>query len=491
MGYSLGMGCIASISLAAEQPYVHWVKSPRGTQVGSSHFLISDANGGVIAQDWEDGLVQLNAQGETIGTHRPAGAILLGVDQDRMGHQYWTGTVYDSVTFNFPHVHGGFVAKVSATGPFAWIRSNEAAVISEGDYSQWTYTTYNGVKAGTAGSVIVAGTSKGPFRLQSLEWDGEKGPFVVKLDTDGNVLWGHKVVCRANDPDRSSSYGLPTVDPAGSIFVSGWLSAGSAEFGEITIYPADHYPRGDYFVAKYTPEGRLVWVKLGYGASLAIGPQSQVYTVFTRFDSEPREVGLACLSPDGAVLWEKPLHMNGWQFSVALDPLGQPIIAGEFSGTLRLDAITLRSRTVDFIDFFVAKTNTKGLTLWAIAGGGARGDSVQDLVCDADGDIFVGGDYDTSAVFDSWSIRAKFPTTYGIPFVAKISEKPPLLLTGTNQGVQLSWPAKATNYVLENTPSLPAVSWTPMTNLPAITVRDRSLQLTATSNAAYFRLRQP
>jgi len=53
-------------------------------------------------------------------------------------------------------------------------------------------------------SVVVAGTSKGPFKLQSLEWDGEKGPFVVKLDAGGNVLWGHKMAGQANDPNLSS-----------------------------------------------------------------------------------------------------------------------------------------------------------------------------------------------------------------------------------------------------------------------------------------------
>ena len=492
VGCNLGPAWIASISLAADEPYVNWIKSPRGSSVGTFHFLTSDAAGGVIAWDWEGGLVHLNAQGGTISSNLPVGSAVVVTDVDRAGNQYWTGRVYDNVTFSFPQVRGGFVAKVGPAGQFAWIRTNEELELSDGDYRQWTYTTYDGVKADKTGSVVVAGTSKGPFKLQSLEWDGEKGPFVVKLDAGGKVLWGHKMACQANDPNLSSSYGVPTLDPAGKSFVSGWLSAGSAEFGDITVYPAEHYPRGDYFVAKYTPEGQLLWVKLGYGVSLAVGRQSEVYTVFTRFDSDPREVGLARLSSDGAVLWEKPLQLNGWEFQVALDPLGQPIIAGGFSGTLRLDDMTLRSRTADFNDFFVAKMDTNGHTLWAITGGGARGDSVQDLVCDAEGAIFIGGDYDTSATFDGWSIRATFPTTYGIPFIAKISEEPPLALNHTDHGIQLAWPAKATNWVLEATSALGTPAWAPGNLSSTVSGRDRTATVdTAAMTSRFYRLRKP
>ncbi len=55
------------------------------------------------------------------------------------------------------------------------------------------------------------------------------------------------------------------------------------------------------------------------------------------------------LSPDGTVRWEKPIHLENQQ--VVLDPFGQPVFAGTFDGKLRLDDITLRSRTSDFEDF--------------------------------------------------------------------------------------------------------------------------------------------
>jgi hypothetical protein len=54
----------------------------------------------------------------------------------------------------------------------------------------------------------------------------------------------------------------------------------------------------------------------------------------------------------------------------------------------------------------------------------------------------------------------------------------------------VSWPAKATNYVLETATSLPAVSWDLVTNTPTVTTNERGVQLPLTGNATFFRLRK-
>lgn len=66
-----------------------------------------------------------------------------------------------------------------------------------------------------------------------------------------------------------------------------------------------------------------------------------------------------------------------------------------------------------------------------------------------------------------------------------------LTLSRSGQTVNLSWPVWATNYLLEATTSLPAVSWTTVTNTPTVITNERSVQLPMTSNAQFFRLRQP
>jgi hypothetical protein len=64
-------------------------------------------------------------------------------------------------------------------------------------------------------------------------------------------------------------------------------------------------------------------------------------------------------------------------------------------------------------------------------------------------------------------------------------------ITRSGQAVTLSWPVEAANYILEATTSLPAVSWTTVTNTPTVTATNRSVQLPLTGNARFFRLRQP
>ena len=57
--------------------------------------------------------------------------------------------------------------------------------------------------------------------------------------------------------------------------------------------------------------------------------------------------------------------------------------------------------------------------------------------------------------------------------------------------MQLSWPAKATNYVLEAATSLPAIAWSSVTNAPSVNGRERNLQLPVTGPAKSFRLHKP
>ena len=68
---------------------------------------------------------------------------------------------------------------------------------------------------------------------------------------------------------------------------------------------------------------------------------------------------------------------------------------------------------------------------------------------------------------------------------------PELRIKSTPAAVALSWPVEATNHVLEAAPSLPAVSWTTVTNTTAVTTTtERSVQLPLTGSAAFFRLRK-
>jgi len=88
-------------------------------------------------------------------------------------------------------------------------------------------------------------------------------------------------------------------------------------------------------------------------------------------------------------------------------------------------------------------------------------------------------------LFDGISISAS------AVMLAKLTERPRLDIGRSVGGVQLSWPSKATNYVVEAATSLSASSWDTDTNAPTVIGRNRCLQLPATGNAKFFRLRKP
>jgi hypothetical protein len=61
-----------------------------------------------------------------------------------------------------------------------------------------------------------------------------------------------------------------------------------------------------------------------------------------------------------------------------------------------------------------------------------------------------------------------------------------LTVARTSSGAVLSWPASATGYVLESTPSLGTGTWTPVAN-----VTGNSATVNLDGTARFFRLRQP
>jgi hypothetical protein len=85
------------------------------------------------------------------------------------------------------------------------------------------------------------------------------------------------------------------------------------------------------------------------------------------------------------------------------DKNGNMYICGYFSGTVNLDNVTLTSAGDK--DVFVAKLNSSGTVVWAKQGGGVYADQATALDIDANGNVYVGGQYSTSATFNGNTIN--------------------------------------------------------------------------------------
>lgn len=100
---------------------------------------------------------------------------------------------------------------------------------------------------------------------------------------------------------------------------------------------------------------------------------------------------------------------------VAVDSAGNSFITGGFSGTVRLGAHQLTSRGDS--DVFVAKLDSGGRVLWAVAAGGSTPDSGSSIAVDGAGNSYVAGEYRGTAGFGGTTLS---PEGVFDVFVAKL-----------------------------------------------------------------------
>ncbi len=473
----------------AENPYVLWASSKPG--MGGRAALGASGELTILTDPWAGtaaALVRFDSQGHPIRTNKLEGVVPYQVSFtfDSADNLYLTGRIETNGLFNVTQVNGFFVAKFGPTNQLLWVRSQDLNDTPNHD------TRGDAIAVDGQGNVIVGGYADGPVSFENQSFAAGQGPVVLKFDRDGQLLWAKRVECTFSGPWPGGGVGDVFVDSSGYVVFNGFLREGTADFWGTNLFPGSsgHSFGGDFFIARLNPSGDLQWAGLGYGGPLAGDNSGDIYAAWTW--GVDGLSGLAKFNPAGNLLWSVSFT-NAYVNGLDLDANGDPVFGGELDGTATFGGTTLRTKTAGWTDFFVAKADGQGNIQWAISGGGSYNDPGGGIVCDATGNIYlIGGVYESVATFGGWSI---VPVLQGgvlwTSFVAKIAQKPPLQLVRSAQNVTLSWPVGATNYLLEATTSLPAVSWTMVTNTPTVTATNRSVKLPLTGPAQFFRLRQP
>ena len=126
--------------------------------------------------------------------------------------------------------------------------------------------------------------------------------------------------------------------------------------------------------------------------------------------------------PVETLAWELAMKAGGSSGddrsnAVITDSNGDVYVAGSFEQSATFGSITLTSAGGD--DIFVAKMNSSGGWLWAKQAGGSNDDHGVDLAVDSGGNIFLTGEFQSTAFFGSDSMTAG-PSANDDFFVAKI-----------------------------------------------------------------------
>ncbi len=197
-----------------------------------------------------------------------------------------------------------FIAKYDTAGKFQWGAQGGSSTFSrigEGDVANDLYLTYGN-------QILVTGIYTGEGRLGEIQLPKSSGRdmFLAELDPEGNYLWAATGNGSESPPEQSLNLGKAVVaDRTGNIFVCG-IFGSKTKFGSQTLEAKG--PQ-DIFVARYDPDGNLVWIKqIGgemdlrkgeFAQDLAISPEGDIY--LTGFFSGELEIEGHRLSSGGKI----------------------------------------------------------------------------------------------------------------------------------------------------------------------------------------------
>jgi uncharacterized delta-60 repeat protein len=274
-------------------------------------------------------------------------------------------------------------------------------------------------------------TSTGIYLIQLRVTDDESQtdtldePLEISISGSGDLLWAK----RAGGNGDDYGTGITTLFDNSTV-VTGQF-AGYAKFGEgepnETVL--DWFNSWDIFVARYNPDGTLVWAKSAGGNSIDYGlgvttlsDNSAVVTGFfqesaTFGSGEPNETNLtsagnsdvfiARYNPDGTLAWAKSVggvfyNDIGYGITTLLD--NSIVVTGKFgeSATFGLGEPneTILISAGGPYDIFIARYNPDGTLAWAKSAGGASGnDNGKGITALSDNSIVVTGFFYESATF--------------------------------------------------------------------------------------------
>jgi hypothetical protein len=287
----------------------------------------------------------------------------------------------------------------------------------------------NAVTNDTTGNVFVTGSLEGTAdfdpgtTLTNLSSTGGRDVFLAKYARTGALVWAKDL--RGADSTSVGQGAAIAVDSTGNVIISGTFT-GTINFDPNSGNTSFSAPgRNDVFVAKYDPNGNLIWAKdivgtagtIDEGYAVAVDGSGNVVaagsfqstatfgainlTAGGSFDSFVTK-----LSPTGTFLWAKATTGSGSTVAqtagVTFDGSGNVVSTGFFAGTVNFNpgGAPLNLPYAGSRDIFVQKLDPSGNMLWAEAIGSSDVDQGNSVAADSSGNVYVTGMFSGPADFN-------------------------------------------------------------------------------------------
>lgn len=262
----------------------------------------------------------------------------------------------------------------------------------------------------------------------NLTSNGEADVFILKLDSSGDFIWARQEGAEESDTGR----GIAS-DNAGNIFTAGTFMR-QVDFdpgaGSYILDATTFTTRRDMFILKLNSLGDFIWVKQIGAESAAtsyIDPNAlhldqsgNIYTTgrfFIEADFDPgpnthniqsngvHDIFLSKLDSSGNFIWAKAFlsSSNGIGYEIDFDNAGNVYSTGYFSETVDFDpgSNVYNLTATHYNDMYVLKLTSAGNFVWAVGRGGQNNDIGKAIEIDANGNVYVAGEYGSDMDFGS------------------------------------------------------------------------------------------
>jgi hypothetical protein len=332
------------------------------------------------------------------------------IDIDTEGNVFITGGIQATATFGTTSITSGgggdiFIAKYSSTGTFLWVRQG----VGSGD------ETANSIALDSEGNPYITGYfyNTVSFGAANITSAGELDVFLVKYNTSGVLQWLQRTGGAYTDFGRAI-----TVDPNGYVYITGYTS-GPTTIGNI-YFPGSG--GADIFIAKYNPfTNSWIWtingLSLDNDSGTAIKSDANGYIYLTGYFGSTLnlygttitsaglfDIWVAKFTNNGVLVWLK--RAGGADYDVGVDLLtdssGNVYVTGYFAETDFFGNISVTS--AGQADIFIAKYNSAGVVQWVERAGDTAADAGSGIAIDDHNNIYVTGYFQNNAKFGTKNI---------------------------------------------------------------------------------------
>jgi len=226
------------------------------------------------------------------------------------------------------------------------------------------------------------------------------------------VVWSRQI----GTADHDEAYGVAT-DSLGNAFIIG---------NTVGSLAADNAGAADIFVAKYDESGDLLWKRqigtAAYDSAHAVATNASGNVIiagktggaFEGTDYGYYDAYVAKYDPDGNLLWLKQFGTAGADGvdSLAVDGFGNIFVGGSSEGGL--------GGSAGDTDVFILKLDTSGNLIWSEEYATLLYDEGASVALDSDGNVFLGGTSSHIVPSPSPSTAEIFLAKYTVPEPASL-----------------------------------------------------------------------